>query len=110
MYRTLAGVSAAEPGYRKILIAPTPGNGITTSDYRHETPYGGVAAKWTSTADGFTLDVEIPPNTTATIRLPATNPASITESGTLVQSPDLTTANGATTFTVASGTYHFRTR
>jgi alpha-L-rhamnosidase len=110
MYRTLAGVSAVEPGYRKILIAPTPGNGITTSDYRHETPYGEVAAKWKSSADGFTLDVEIPPNTTATIRLPATNPASITESGNPVQSADLTTANGATTFTVASGTYHFRTR
>ena len=27
MYRTLAGVSAAEPGYRKILIAPKPGSG-----------------------------------------------------------------------------------
>ena len=31
MYRTLAGVSAAEPGYHKVLIAPTPGNGITSA-------------------------------------------------------------------------------
>ena len=46
MYRTLAGVSAAEPGYRKSLIAPTPGNGITSAEFRHETPYGEVASKW----------------------------------------------------------------
>ena len=28
MYRTMAGVSALEPGYRKMLIAPEPGDGI----------------------------------------------------------------------------------
>ncbi len=34
MYRTLAGVSAAEPGYRKVLIAPTAGRrGSPRSDF-----------------------------------------------------------------------------
>ena len=31
MYRTMAGVSALEPGYRKVLIAPEPGDGVIDS-------------------------------------------------------------------------------
>ncbi|MET7281838.1 family 78 glycoside hydrolase catalytic domain [Kribbella sp. NPDC005582] len=70
MYRTLAGVSAAEPGYRKILIAPQPGAGITRSDFTLETPYGQVVSNWKITARGFQLEVTVPANTTAIIRLP----------------------------------------
>ncbi|MEV6103913.1 family 78 glycoside hydrolase catalytic domain [Streptomyces sp. NPDC051940] len=81
MYRTMAGVSAAEPGYRKVLIAPEPGEGVDRVDFSHETPYGTVRSAW-STADGpMTLDVTVPANTTAEVRVPAANRWAVTEGG-----------------------------
>jgi alpha-L-rhamnosidase len=68
MYRTLAGVSAAEPGYRRALVAPIPGNGIDSSDFRLQTPYGEIASRWKgSVAYGLTLNVTVPTNTAATV-------------------------------------------
>jgi alpha-L-rhamnosidase len=108
MYRTLAGVSAAEPGYRKVLIAPTPGAGITKADFALETPYGQVVSNWKTTARGLQLEVTVPANSTATVRLPAADPTLVTESGRRVsQAFD----EGSTvTVNVASGTYHFMVR
>jgi alpha-L-rhamnosidase len=112
MYRTLAGVSAAEPGYHKALIAPIPGDGITTADFGLQTKYGRVASKWQQTTDGgLTLDVTVPGNTTATVRIPAPNPNLITESGKALGQADHVSGvvdEGATVaMSVASGTYHF---
>ena len=70
MYRTMAGVSALEPGYRKILIAPQPGHGIDRAELSLDTRYGTVSSKWSRTENSFTLEVRIPPNTSAEIRLP----------------------------------------
>lgn len=112
MYRTLAGVSAAEPGYRKALIAPTPGEGIDSCDFRLQTPYGEIACRWRgSVEDGLALDVTLPANTTATVRLPARDPAMIKESGDTLDEADRVgdvVAEGSTvSMTVGSGTYHF---
>jgi alpha-L-rhamnosidase len=112
MYRTMAGVSAAEPGYRKALIAPTPGNGIDSSDYRYQTPYGEIASRWKGTAEyGLTLDVTVPANTTATVRLPALDPSLVKESGKSLdaadQVKDVVDEGSTVSMTVASGTYKF---
>ncbi|GAB2562029.1 family 78 glycoside hydrolase catalytic domain [Kribbella endophytica] len=113
MYRTLAGVSAAEPGYRKVLIAPTPGDGITSAELEHQTPYGVVGSRWKQESDGrFTLDVQIPANTTATVKLPGSADR-VTEGGrSLRQASGVSeVVDGAsTTVTVASGNYRFSVR
>ncbi|GAA0573006.1 family 78 glycoside hydrolase catalytic domain [Kribbella sandramycini] len=115
MYRTLAGVSAAEPGYHRVLIAPTPGDGITHSDFALETPYGQVVSKWTTTpGGGLGLDVTVPANSSATVRLPAASPAHVTESGRSLQRADQVSGivdEGSTVaVNVASGTYRFVVR
>ncbi len=112
MYRTLAGVSAAEPGYRKTVIAPTPGNGIDSSDYRYQTPYGEIASRWKGSAEyGLTLEVTVPANTTATVRIPALEPAQIMESGKPLAAADhvedVVDEGSTVAMTVASGTYRF---
>ncbi|HZX02123.1 family 78 glycoside hydrolase catalytic domain [Kribbella sp.] len=112
MYRTLAGVSAAEPGYHRVLIAPTPGDGVTSSDFGLDTPYGKVTSKWSTTpGGGLRLDVTVPANATATVRLPATSPSLVTESGRpLPQAPYVSAVSGdgsTVSMTIASGTYHF---
>ncbi len=72
MYRVVAGIELdeAHPGYKHILIQPQPGGGLTFANASIESMYGRVASGWKIASDKFTLTVEVPPNTTATVRLP----------------------------------------
>ena len=83
MYRVMAGIDVDEaaPGYKHILIQPRPGGGFTSVKASHETPYGKVGSAWTLGDGRFDLTVEVPPNTRATVRLPKSRLASVTESG-----------------------------
>ena len=112
MYRTMAGVSALEPGYHKVLIAPQAGAGIDWTDYSLDTPYGTVASSWKTSASGvMKLDVTVPANTTAEIRIPTSSRWAITEGGKPVESvPGIefsSFADGVALFTVGSGEYAF---
>ncbi|GAA4697462.1 alpha-L-rhamnosidase [Phytohabitans rumicis] len=74
LHRTVAGLAPAAPGYRRLLIRPRPGGGLTRAEARHETPYGMAAAGW-SIADGeLTVRVVVPPNTTAVLEPPGGEP------------------------------------
>lgn len=113
MYRTMAGVSALEPGFRKVLVAPQTGAGIDWVDYSLDTPYGTVASSWRADASGaMQLDVTVPANTTAEIRIPATSRWAVTEGGAPAASvPGIEFSgftDGVAVFTVGSGTYAFR--
>jgi alpha-L-rhamnosidase len=70
LHRTVAGLAPGTPGYRTLLVAPRPGVGLTAASATHETPYGTAAVAWQLTGTEFTLDVTVPPNTTAEISLP----------------------------------------
>src|SRR2546430_1511662 len=81
MYRVVAGIELdeAHPGYKHILIQPQPGGGLTFANGSLESMYGHVASGW-KIADGkFTLNAEVPPNTTATVRLPKAKLEQVTE-------------------------------
>jgi alpha-L-rhamnosidase len=79
MYRVMAGIDTKEdePGYKHIVIKPHPGGGFTYANADYEVPYGKVSSHWTADSTKFTLDVEIPVNTTATIYIPATDAANV---------------------------------
>src|SRR5215469_15978895 len=83
MYRVVAGIEVdpAAPGYKHILIQPQPGGGFTSVSASHFTPYGKVSSAWQVTGGTFSLTVNIPPNTTATVRLPHAQLADVRESG-----------------------------
>jgi alpha-L-rhamnosidase len=113
MYRVIAGINIdpLAPGYKHILIRPRPGGGLTSAKAHHLTPYGEVSSSWQIDADQFHLVVEIPPNTTASIRLPLARRGKVLESG---KSPAV--ENGIiairevgsdTTVEVGSGRYDF---
>jgi alpha-L-rhamnosidase len=71
LHRTVAGLAPAAPGYRRLDIRPRPGGGLTHARARHRTPYGMAESAW-SIADGqIQVEVVVPPNTTASIILPA---------------------------------------
>jgi alpha-L-rhamnosidase len=83
MYRVMAGleVDESKPAYKHVLIQPRPGGGYTSVSATHETPYGKVASAWTLRDGRFELAVEVPPNSSATVRLPGAQLSGVSESG-----------------------------
>lgn len=70
MYRYVAGLDPVEPGYRRTLLRPRPGAGLTSANARHESLYGVHACGWRLEHDVLRIAVEVPPNTGATLELP----------------------------------------
>ena len=114
MYRVIAGIDTRTeaPGYKQILIKPTAGGGLTNALADYETSYGKVSSHWKLEGDNFSLDVEIPVNTTATVYIPITNSNDVIyESGVSVAAaPGIKMATPETGYmvvNVGSGNYHF---
>jgi alpha-L-rhamnosidase len=82
LHRTVAGLAPAEPGFRRILIAPRPGGGLTHARAAHETPYGRAEAGWWLVDDAIEVEALVPANTVATVLLPDGRPPFEVASGT----------------------------
>lgn len=83
LHRVVAGISAAEPGYRVIRFAPRPGGGLTRASAAHETPYGRASIEWTIADGTLTTTVVVPTGTTAVVELPGQDTTQVS-SGTHV--------------------------
>ena len=72
LFEDVAGLAPdpERPGYRHVLIRPRPGGGLTHAAAWHDSPYGRVSSAWRIRGGRLTLDVTIPPNTTATVQVP----------------------------------------
>jgi alpha-L-rhamnosidase len=70
MYQHIAGIQAAGPGYKKILIQPSPGGGLTWAEGSYDCAYGRIACSWKISGTQLDMTVTIPPNTTADIFVP----------------------------------------
>jgi alpha-L-rhamnosidase len=66
----LAGIRPERPGFKKILIKPSPVGDLTWVKAHHDSPYGRIESNWKREGERFVLDVMIPPNTTAEVVLP----------------------------------------
>lgn len=72
-HQALAGIMPDEeqPGYKHFNIRPQLVEGITWVKASKNTSYGPVAVNWNIENNVFTLNVEIPAGSTATVSLPA---------------------------------------
>ncbi|WP_329537621.1 glycoside hydrolase family 78 protein (plasmid) [Streptomyces sp. NBC_01450] len=70
LHRTVAGLAAAEPGWRRLRIAPVPGGDLTWAKTAHDTPYGRAEARWRIEGDTLVVEAVVPPNTRAEVQLP----------------------------------------
>jgi len=80
-YRSLLGINAAAPGFEKIIIKPQPAGDLTWAKGSYHSIRGDIVSDWKKEGNTFSLHVSIPPNTTATIYIPAKQNAVITEGG-----------------------------
>jgi alpha-L-rhamnosidase len=115
MYEYLAGIRTdpEQPGFRHAVIHPYPAGDLTFVKASHQTLYGTLASTWKRDAKGFTLDIQVPPNTTATVWVPAKDAGTVTESGKPAAKAAgvkfVKSENGAALFEVGSGSYSFQT-
>ena len=77
MHRTVAGLAATAPGYRRVRFAPRPGVGLTSAGARHLSPYGEVAIAWRLEGETLHLDLTVPLGVTATLELDGRHPETI---------------------------------
>jgi hypothetical protein len=82
-YSHLAGIRRDREGvgFRKIRIQPEPVGDLTQARGSYDSIHGPIASEWKIEGDRFFLNVEIPANTTATVAIPCSDPASVLESG-----------------------------
>ena len=113
LYRVVAGldIDQQNPGYKHIIIQPHPGGGLTHAKARHESLYGPVESGWRLAEQKMIVNVEVPPNTTAAIKLPKAKLADIKEGGKSLQSSeaiaDIRQEENAVVMRVGSGRYSF---
>src|SRR5690606_5606910 len=111
-YRVLAGMNTDldQPGYRHIIFKPQPAGDVTHTAYSNMTPYGTAGIEWKITDRGFTMDIEVPVGSTATVYVPAGKASDVTETGGRPGDKTVTFKkfeNGYAVYTVGSGKYNF---
>jgi alpha-L-rhamnosidase len=111
MYRVSAGIEAAKPGYRHILIQPHPSPKLSYSKASFESPYGTVASGWERKDGKIFVTVRIPANTKATINLPVGDASMVTEGGNKISGnpvfSDIRMVSDRLFFETGSGDYVF---
>ncbi len=116
LYRYIAGIAPLAPGYSRIFVAPTLTPGLDHVSATHDAVVGTIGSAWRRTNNGMEYEIEIPPNTTAEIRLPHPREAAaaVTESGSPLDEVDgvvLLKPDGKDSVLrlhVQSGRYRFR--
>ncbi|MEU6719090.1 glycoside hydrolase family 78 protein [Nonomuraea sp. NPDC046802] len=71
MHRTVAGLAPGAPGYRKLLVRPRPGGGLSRAGAAHVTPYGRAEVRWERRGGSLELRVLVPQGATADVYLPS---------------------------------------
>ena len=113
-YEGLAGIQPdpTAPGFKKIIIKPAVVGDVTWVKCHHDSPYGRIVSNWKREGQKLTMEVTIPPNTTATVHVPAKDATGVTESNKPAAEADgvkfLRMEANAAVYAVGSGIYRFR--
>lgn len=70
LYQAVAGIRPAEPGYRRILIQPTPGPGIEWVKASYQSRVGAIEVEWRLSENGVDLDAALPQGVPTEVVLP----------------------------------------
>jgi alpha-L-rhamnosidase len=112
-YENLGGIQTdkTEVGFKKIVFKPTFPKGLKYVKTSHKSPYGLITSEWNKTGNNTSWKVIIPPNTTATVYVPASSFDMIKESGASLKSrPDIQLSSkesGTIALKIQSGEYRF---
>jgi alpha-L-rhamnosidase len=112
-YRKLAGMNAdsEKPGYRHIIFKPQPAGDLTFVKYSNQTSYGETGISWKKSNEEFSMEIDVPVSSSATVYVPAEEGKTVFENGVSpTESKDIHfmgEENGYQLFVVKSGKYNF---
>ncbi|MBC3787567.1 alpha-L-rhamnosidase [Spirosoma utsteinense] len=99
--------------FKEIVLKPTPDptKKMTFAKGYYESVYGRINSEWKWEGTGWNYKTSLPPNTTATLYLPAQRLSQINENGKpIAQWKGVRQANGQVMISLGSGTYSFTIR
>ena len=111
LYGVVAGLRAdpEQPGFKHIYFEPRPGGKLQGARATLETPYGTAESFWKVENRTIELRSVVPPNATATIRLPGmTRLVAAGLRSTLGAEVEVEEVEGALLIHVGSGRHEFR--
>lgn len=107
----IGGIRRVEPAYKRFIIAPQLGGGLSWAKTDYESIRGRISSHWKREGNSLCLDVTVPANTSAEIHLPTANLERILESGQPVARAlgvrELHGKDSKTIVGVGSGKYSF---
>jgi hypothetical protein len=113
-YHDLAGIQNApgSAGFKQIIINPQPVGDLKWVRASYDSIRGEICCEWKRDGNHFTLKVTLPPNTTATIHLPAKSAGAVTEDGRRISPGSdnvklLRVENNRAVYEVEAGEYWF---
>ncbi|HEY7414793.1 MAG TPA: family 78 glycoside hydrolase catalytic domain, partial [Ktedonobacteraceae bacterium] len=113
LYRYVAGIDLDPDvaGYEHFIIHPRPGGGLTWARGEYASIRGKILSDWRIEGNKFLLKIVVPPNTTATVYVPASGKSEVFESGRPAEQAEgvelLRVGEGEAIFTVEAGEYEF---
>ncbi len=113
LYRFVLGIEP-EPGsagFHRLILRPHSGDQLSWASGAYESVRGPVRTRWERSGGRFTFDAELPPNVTASVRIPSADAARVRDAGGhppagLAAFPGATGIQEAV-FEVGSGKHHF---
>ncbi|MGH9647067.1 MAG: alpha-L-rhamnosidase C-terminal domain-containing protein [Bryobacteraceae bacterium] len=106
LYRFAAGIDTdpSAAGFKKIVIRPNVASGMTAVSASYDSLYGKIVSDWQAQpGKPFSLHVAIPPNTTATVYVPASSAESVSAKSAHFERM----SGGYALYSIGSGDYQF---
>ena len=111
MFRSMLGIDTDGIGFKKIAMKPEIGEGVTWAKGYYDSIYGRISSDWKRDGETFQWRITVPPNTTATVYVPAGVVADVTESGHPIRNAEGVTfmhmEKDRAVFSVEAGTFRF---
>jgi len=112
MWKNIVGIDTASPAFKQIVIRPRVGGGLEWAKGTYQSIRGPISVDWKKTEESFSLAISIPPNSTATVYVPAPGKSVVKESGNPIDDTTevetLRHEDGCVVFAVGSGKYRFQ--
>ncbi|AUD02631.1 alpha-L-rhamnosidase [Spirosoma pollinicola] len=112
MYTNSLGIQRhpSVAGFKEIVLKPTPDptKKMTYAKGYYDSVYGRISSEWAWSGNSWNYKTTLPPNTSATLYLPAKSLNQISEGGKpIAQLKGVSQVNGEVSIPLGSGTYSF---
>ena len=111
MFRSMLGIDSDGAGFRKIVMKPELGAGVTWAKGHYDSINGRIESNWEIEDGNFQWSIVVPPNTMATVYVPAQKIEEVSVDGQMGGSSSdmefLRMEKDRAVFKVGSGRYEF---